>query len=315
MRLDWSGEVLWQRHMNAHHDVVVLPDGRLLALAFQRRRAPAVHPSVDVRDDLLMMLDADGRVLDVRSLLDTMLKSPGVYRLHVPPPDVTGVEPWVDVFHANSVRWLRADPPGGGGSEDARDNVLVCLRHQNAVVLVRWSDGSLLWIWGPGILRGPHDARLLDNGHLLVFDNGVGLNRSRVLEVEPQSGEIVWEYQATPPESFYTLSKGSSQRLPNGNTLIANSDNGEAFEVTEDGETVWRFLDPHRDAEGRRAAIVRAVRYETGFIEPLLRRAGVQRGTTTTSRVRGRGFQRITTEVRPRRDGAAEGVRGPSSIP
>jgi hypothetical protein len=274
MRLDWNGEVLWERRMNAHHDVTVLPDGRLLALAFQRRRAPAVHRSVEVRDDLLMMLDADGRVLDSRSLLDAFLKAPEIHRLHVPPPDLQGVEPWVDPFHANSVRWIEAPAGDGDHPTTTPGNVLVCMRHQNAVAVIRWDDGDLLWVWGPGILRGPHDARLLDDGHLLVFDNGVGLDRSRVLEVEPESGEIVWEYGATPPQAFYTLSKGSSQRLPNGNTLIANSDNGEAFEVTREGEAVWRFRNPHLDDEGRRAAIVRAVRYEAELIDGLLERDG-----------------------------------------
>lgn len=30
-----------------------------------------------------------------------------------------------------------------------------------------------------------------------------------------------------------------SQRLPNGNTLIVNSDGSEVFEVTSDREVVW----------------------------------------------------------------------------
>ena len=37
---------------------------------------------------------------------------------------------------------------------------------------------------------------------------------------------------------------GSAQRLPNGNTLIAETDRGHAFEVTKDGEIVWEFYTP-----------------------------------------------------------------------
>jgi hypothetical protein len=37
--------------------------------------------------------------------------------------------------------------------------------------------------------------------------------------------------------------------LPNGNTLITESDNGRAFEVTREGEIVWEFLSPHRAGE------------------------------------------------------------------
>ena len=52
----------------------------------------------------------------------------------------------------------------------------------------------------------------------------------RVIELDPLEKAVVWEYRASPPESFYTASRGSSQRLPNGNTLICVSDGGRAFE-------------------------------------------------------------------------------------
>ncbi len=113
---------------------------------------------------------------------------------------------------------------------------------------------------------------MLDNGNLLVFDNGLGRGFSRVVEVDPASGRIVWEYRADPPESFYTLSKGSSQRLANGNTLIADSDRGRAFEVTPEGEVVWDFFCPHLTPDGERAAIVRMVRYPRERVDGFGRR-------------------------------------------
>jgi hypothetical protein len=47
-------------------------------------------------------------------------------------------------------------------------------------------------------------------------------------------------------------SKKSSrfQRLPNGNTLITESDNGRVFEVTRDGEVVWEFFMPTVSQKG-----------------------------------------------------------------
>ena len=47
----------------------------------------------------------------------------------------------------------------------------------------------------------------------------------------------------------YSAACGVSQRLPNGNTLITESDNGRAFEVTPDSEIVWEFYNPHRAGE------------------------------------------------------------------
>ena len=37
---------------------------------------------------------------------------------------------------------------------------------------------------------------------------------------------------------------GSAQRLPNGNTLIAESSFGRFFEVTTEGEIVWEYVNP-----------------------------------------------------------------------
>jgi hypothetical protein len=39
---------------------------------------------------------------------------------------------------------------------------------------------------------------------------------------------------------------GAVQRLPNGNTLVTESEGGRVIEVTRDGEIVWEFHTPHR---------------------------------------------------------------------
>ena len=60
------------------------------------------------------------------------------------------------------------------------------------------------------------------------------------------------------------------QRLPNGNTLIAESDRGRAFEVTAEGEIVWQWLNPARDEEGRLATLVRMKRLPVELVAPLI---------------------------------------------
>ena len=45
---------------------------------------------------------------------------------------------------------------------------------------------------------------------------------------------------------FHTQTCGTIQRLPNGNTLISESDSGRAFEVDSDGRIVWEFYNPAR---------------------------------------------------------------------
>jgi hypothetical protein len=51
-------------------------------------------------------------------------------------------------------------------------------------------------------------------------------------------------YTAPIPGDFNSPRYGGSKRLPNGNTLICNSDSGEFFEVTSENEVVWKYINP-----------------------------------------------------------------------
>jgi outer membrane protein assembly factor BamB len=100
---------------------------------------------------------------------------------------------------------------------------------------------------------------VLENGNILLFDNG--FEQSRILEIDPQTNHIVWSYG--PNGSFFSETRGSNQRLPNGNTLITESDSGYVFEVTQTGETVWKFANPIVDEDtSEREAIWRMKRFD-----------------------------------------------------
>ena len=56
----------------------------------------------------------------------------------------------------------------------------------------------------------------------------------------------MWSYEGGLRHPFYSETCGAAHRLPNGNTLITETDKGRAFEVTESGEIVWEYYSPHR---------------------------------------------------------------------
>jgi hypothetical protein len=140
------------------------------------------------------------------------------------------------------------------------------------VAVFDWEKNELVWAWGQGEISGPHDAVVLQNGNILLFDNRMGYKSSRVIELDPLSRKIVWEYRAPEPSDFFTASRGANQRLPNGNTLITESDKGRAFEVTPEGEIVWEYLVPYLNAKNRRATIIRLYRYEREFVDAIRQR-------------------------------------------
>jgi len=128
-------------------------------------------------------------------------------------------------------------------------DILTSFRRTNTVAIIDKQNGDIKWRWGYGIVAHQHAPTLLDNGNILVFDNGfhpVGLTQgiSQVLELNPKNNEIVWSYRDDPTGDIYCPKMGSCQRLEYGNTLICLGDWGRIFEIRKNGEVVWDFESP-----------------------------------------------------------------------
>lgn len=269
-RLAWNGEMLWKIPLGAHHDVQPTPRGEIVLLTAAWRVVPEVDPKRKLKDDTVTVLSPDGEVRASASLYDLLQTAPPGEFTFQPRTQGKG---HLDLLHANSVFWMDDAQLAARDPLYAPSNVVVTIRHQDTVAVIDWDARKVVWAWGQGELSGPHDAVVLPSGNFLVFDNGLGRGWSRILELEPRSRKIVWEYRAPKPEDFYTQTRGSNQRLPNGNTLIAQSDSGRAFEVTPDGTIVWEFLNPNL-SEGKRGALVRMRRIEPAVVEAWLARYG-----------------------------------------
>ena len=172
---------------------------------------------------------------------------------------------------------LQDTPLGRRDERFKAGNLLVCFRNVNQIAVMDLPSMEIVWSWGEGILEWPHHPTMLDNGNILVFDNGIVREYTRVLEMDPLTGDIVWEYDGAPDHRFYSATKGSAQRLANGNTLICDADNGRAIEVTCDGEIVWEWLNPEMKGEYR-VQMYRIVRYPPEMVKPLLSKLGANRG-------------------------------------
>ncbi len=131
--------------------------------------------------------------------------------------------------------------------------------------------GDLLYRWGNPAAYGAgnardrqlfeqHDAQWIAQGcpgagNILIFNNGQERGYSSVEEIVPPvdgqghytlSGpdRPLWHYQAKNPTDFFSSEISGVQRLSNGNTLVCEGVHGTLFEVTPDGETVWRYVNP-----------------------------------------------------------------------
>jgi hypothetical protein len=155
-----------------------------------------------------------------------------------------------DLFHTNSVKVLRhAIAPRFPLFQAGQ--VLISLRNLHTIAVVDVGKRSVVWA-ARGPWRIQHDADFLDNGHLLLFDNHGWSKGCRVIEYDPVTQAIPWLYSDADASPFHAIYRGMKQRLPNGNTLIVDPDNGRVFEVTLGKELVWENCGPHTITGARR---------------------------------------------------------------
>jgi hypothetical protein len=258
-RLGPDGTVIWRTDIAAHHDVEVIPGGRLLTLVMERRSIPELDPDHDVIDDRLTLLSLDGQVIESLSVYEALAASSPPFELRMTALSDGAGSPFRDPLHCNAARWSDGSGGAAGSPAHAPDTVLVTSRHQDAIFAIDWRTRRLVWSWGPGVLSGPHAASPLANGNILVFDNGLSRGWSRVLEVDPRDPTSARQF-ASKGARLFSRVMGDCQRLPNGNTLFVHTEGGVAVELTANGRAVWRYEATRSMSTGHRAKIARLER-------------------------------------------------------
>jgi Arylsulfotransferase (ASST) len=250
VKLDRNSEVIWSYLSSAHHDIDIGPDGRIYALThefaddprerFEMLAAPRL-------DDFLVVLSPEGEELKKIWLIDAVAESD--YRHLLSTVSAYAV---ADPLHTNSVELITEEMAANFAFGKA-GQILLSFRELGAIGVLDLDSEQLTWA-SRGSWIGQHDPDILPNGNVLLFDNYANYHkpegRSRVIEYDPQTMEIVWSYAGSAEWPFESLIRSSQQRLANGNTLITESSGGRIVEVTPAGDIVWQFVNPIRGGEG-----------------------------------------------------------------
>jgi hypothetical protein len=287
-RLSWDSKVIWKQKIGAHHDVTVDDEGLIYVIS--HRPAPYFHNGVEIpiMDDSIVVYTTEGKFLRKQNLFPLLKDLVSRRRLDrikrqmnkgVSSKQLVREGAPADTLHTNSVDIL-AKPIDGIAPAGS---VLLSVREIDRIVILSPEMDRRLWSWGKGELEGQHHAVQLENGNISVFDNGTERERSRVIEVDPSTGKIVWSYAH--PE-FYTRLRGAAQILPNDNVLITESDKGHAFEITRGGKKVWEYwnVDVIASDPPTRAVIYRLMRYPLDYLPQGLVSPSVSRGDAPQQR-------------------------------
>jgi len=267
LELDWDGNILWEWNINDHFD----------ELGFSPTAKEAIQESY---------------------------KQSYYYQ--------KGYINYVDWAHINTMSWVGPNKWYDQGDERFHpDNVLWASRETSIIAITSRKTGKIVWQIGPdygsnpklrkmGPIIGSHGGHIIPKGlrgagNLLVFDNGgqsvygtpvpgalhgKGIARrhySRILEINPVTLEVVWEYTAQKAKhgtkrtahQFFSPYQSNVQRLPNGNTFITEASYGRLFELTPDFEIVWEFVDPKWRQPGDENPVFRGYRVPYEWVPQL----------------------------------------------
>ena len=235
--VDWDGNIVWEHvDHNQHHDIRRLDNGNTVYICWDEMSAdeqarvqggiPGTERGGKTYSDSYMEVNPAGEVVWEWHLKDQVIED---FPLA---PDCERFE----FAHSNSC----APTPDG--------NYLVNFRSLDTMGVIDRATKKFIWKRTDRHWGHPHNPEYLPNGNITFFANGL-FNpsqplHSRAIEMNPETGEIVWQFTDPQKWTFFSPIMGCVQRLPNGNTLTIEAVYGRILEVTHDGELVWDYINP-----------------------------------------------------------------------
>ncbi len=283
VELDWDGKLV-NKHVDLamHHDFDRLPNGNTIYLAWE-------PVSKDLRSKIRGGLKgtefADGMIFNDK-IVEIDPQGKVVWEWHANnhfDPDVDIIGPIYkrqEWYHGNSIAAISGDKIAITGRYT---DTLMIIDRKSGEIVRRWGSPSYLdmdtgrieYRAGKDFLGGAHDVREIPAGfpgagHLTCYDNGVYISSSRVVEIDPVNGALVWQ---SPHETLgrkqYSDFISGAQRLRSGNTFVCDGANGRLLQITKSGEIVWEFVNPITPSPKYQGAIFKAQFYEPGYAEQL----------------------------------------------
>lgn len=291
MELSWDGKILRQyANPGMHHDFRKLANGNYMFLGWEL-----------IPEDFQKKIKGGPSGTELpgkRMYADTFNEvNPDTGELVWSWSAMAHMDPTLEVIgsHYGRAEWTHFN------SLDVLPNgdIMTDSRRTDAAYIIDRKSGKVKWRWGSTVywnketqlidyhfteegqelapyLGGPHDCHMIEPGipgagNMLCYDNGMYADRSRAVEVNIKENKVVWESAGnafTGRNTFSSFISGA-QRLPNGNTLICDGNNGAFKEVSPENTVVWEYIRPTPNKAYLKWAIFRALRYGPDYCPQL----------------------------------------------
>jgi Arylsulfotransferase (ASST) len=266
-KIDWNSKTIWELKVRCHHEITLKDNGNIYVLAHRDQIIFIKGFPVPIVNDYIAVVSPEGNLIKEIPILDAIHDlirfeyAPKIYSKLVKPgriidfikrkienKNICKENSIFDIFHNNTI--TIADKNIEGVCE--KSDILLSIRNFNLVAILDADTEKFIWTWGPGHLSKQHHPTFLENSNILIFDNGLSRGYSRIVELNPKTKQIEWDYIADPPETFFSNIKGSCQKLPNGNILITEATKGRIFEITTSGTIVWEYYNTNIDMKRKK---------------------------------------------------------------
>jgi hypothetical protein len=236
------------------HEFDLTPQGTALITAYEPIHwdlSPIKGPSDGLLDDCVV------QEIDVKTGLVMFewhaLGHVGVEDSYAPLPHLSSTV--YDFFHLNSIQ---SQPDG---------NLLIDARNTWAAYMISTTTGAMLWrlggkrssfTLGPGVrFAWQHDAELLPEGNLSIFDDEAGpaegtQSRAIVVALDSATHRATLARRLTHPGArILTQSQGNAQALPGGEELVGWGEIGYVSQFSAAGALTFDMRLPRYDGSYR----------------------------------------------------------------
>jgi Arylsulfotransferase (ASST) len=219
-------------------------------------------------EDVVLEVSPGGEIRREISVLKALAENRGLFAITYSEGHTITTQ---DPLHLNNVEPLPAGMAAAFPMFRPGD-LLVSLRNIDTIAVIDPATERVKWTM-TGPFARQHDSDFLPNGHLMVYDNWGGppaCGGSRVLELDPATRSVVWQYDGCGTHPFFGETRGEQEVLSNGNALTFEPQGGRILEVTREAkpEIVWEYfnvLDPA--AGGKRVGLItHAERFPPGSL-------------------------------------------------